>query len=157
MGSKATHCSFLWWKEFPRCHQAIWTLPRNLPTRLHKCEVSCSRHHIWICHQYQGFRYSFQKPTSMGGKLPPFISFNWSRNHAGPGCGRRTKTWVPDFLKWLSNLWPKNGTSVKNDNSLLFKKLKELNSIHRIIMTGVSYFLRTNFVQRNLTPSTRRH
>lgn len=29
--------------------------------------------------------------------------------------------------------------SVKNNNSLLFNKLNELNSIHRIIMTGVSF------------------
>jgi len=30
-----------------------------------------------------------------------------------------------------------NATIVNNDNSLLFKKLKELNALHRIIMTGV--------------------
>jgi chromodomain-helicase-DNA-binding protein 4 len=32
---------------------------------------------------------------------------------------------------------PHNVITVKNDNSLLFKKLKELTVIHRIIMTGV--------------------
>ncbi len=29
-------------------------------------------------------------------------------------------------------------TVVKSDESLIFKRLKELNSFHRIIMTGVS-------------------
>ena len=31
--------------------------------------------------------------------------------------------------------------AVKSDDSLIFKRLKELNSFHRIIMTGVSHSL----------------
>ena len=30
-----------------------------------------------------------------------------------------------------------DGSSVKSDESLIFKKLKDLNTIHRVIMTGV--------------------
>lgn len=32
-----------------------------------------------------------------------------------------------------------NGVAVKSDRSLIFKKLNELNTIHRVIMTGVRY------------------
>ena len=37
----------------------------------------------------------------------------------------------------VSNLYSLTRDLVKNDNSLIFKKLTELNSSHRIIMTGV--------------------
>lgn len=35
--------------------------------------------------------------------------------------------------------------AVKNDGSLLFKKLNELNTIHRIIMTGVRSLYLSHF------------
>ena len=32
--------------------------------------------------------------------------------------------------------------TVKGDNSLLFRKLNEMNVMHRVIMTGVSLYIR---------------
>ena len=37
---------------------------------------------------------------------------------------------------------------VKNDASLTFKRLKELNTLHRIIMTGVSSFIRRSIYSK---------
>lgn len=37
-----------------------------------------------------------------------------------------------------------NGAPVKSDDSMIFKKLKELNTIHRVIMTGVSAIVCTS-------------
>lgn len=40
---------------------------------------------------------------------------------------------------------------VKNDSSLLFRKLNELHTVHRIIMTGVSLSLHIIYYAANLS------
>jgi chromodomain-helicase-DNA-binding protein 4 len=53
--------------------------------------------------------------------------------------GQRCRSSIPGS-KATAQLMTQKWNIVKNDSSLLFKKLNELNSIHRIIMTGVSCF-----------------
>jgi len=42
------------------------------------------------------------------------------------------------MLTFICNRLTNDPTAVKSDSSLLFKKLTELNSRHRVIMTGVN-------------------
>ena len=53
--------------------------------------------------------------------------------------GQRCRSQIP-WSKATTQLMTRKWDTVKNDSSLLFKKLNELKSIHRIIMTGVSCF-----------------